>query len=1163
MNGISIGQLSLALGVDYDGKGISEYNRGLKGARNEIKKTIAAQAAAESKKNGWTRDAQGRYRDEKGSYVSLRDQQKTLGDSTDRLGGSYSRLRGIQDRYRNSGLNVRGMIDKQRESLRGLARMARMGALALASLAAVGIAKGIKLNAQFESNRASFSTFLGSMEKADKFTEELRSVSAKSPLRLTEYQEGAKLLMGFGLESKKVIPLLDSVNMAIVATGKGANEMRRVTMALGQMQGKGRASFEELSQLAEVGIPVNKILQKELGLTGEQVANIGEEGIKSEKAIAAISKGFTEKYSAAYKNAENTFHFQSSLFGKNVEQILRLGTQPIFEGLTDDVLPQANAELGKLIKILDSSDSWSVKLTKIEKQFGKIFDKVGGYVQKASKKAAPHIEKAFAYIIPKMAEAIERYTPQLANAIAKVIQAAIPIATAGGGLMVAGLFKGFMAADLAGKAVLFAFFFNKLGGGALLAGVGFKLGTKLGLGILGALTKMAPAIRAVGTFAFGPWGIAIAVIIGLGYLLYKNWDTVMDAMKVALTALKNFFVATWNWIKDAAVKVFEMIGDAAKYGLLGPIPLIIARWGSVIGFFKGALKKIKRFFGDAWGFIKGAAVKAFDLIKSAAKKGLLGPIPLIISNWKKIKDFFTSLPGKIISGFKSFGSAIASAIGGAFKNAVNLAIDSVNWLISKWNGIEFETPSFAGFPSTTIGVPDVDEIPKMAKGGSHNKATLAVIGEDGSERVVPTNSKNRAHGIKQLMLAASDLGVPFFADGGSAGRFKAATKYLGNMQEKHSAYASRAAATGGSVSASEQKTIIRNLESQKRYLASMSIFASSKQRSELKKQMYEVGTEIVSARANLRDMGAEKAEDRADRKADQAQENKEAKADRADRKDDRVQARKEAKADRIEAKAARIEKRLARRDARYDAVADKNSRYASRAGATGGTITPKEQKKIIKGLMRQQNVLERRIAKSKGSERAEARKKRYEVVTQTIAERRALKDMRKQLVDDKKAKREERLSDEIAKATETPNLDRTMSELDMNMALAEMQGTDTASIVAEMEQAQRKRLSILQARLSTAKSPAMISALQDAIAATASDISSIGSQGGAGSGASQSEQIASVNSSMFDLLSGFGGNLSPGNTSNKKHIDFSVNFNGAPSDNHAFIRGMENQLKYL
>src|SRR5205823_99725 len=64
-------------------------------------------------------------------------------------------------------------------------------------------------------------------------------------------------------------------------------------------EGQGKVSMEEIRQLAETGLPVFDILRDKLGLTAEQIQDIGNQGVSSDKAISALLQGFDERFGGA------------------------------------------------------------------------------------------------------------------------------------------------------------------------------------------------------------------------------------------------------------------------------------------------------------------------------------------------------------------------------------------------------------------------------------------------------------------------------------------------------------------------------------------------------------------------------------------------------------------------------------------------------------------------------------------------------------------------------------------------------------------------------------------------------------------------------------------------------------------------------------------------
>lgn len=455
---------------------------------------------------------------------------------------------------------------KSKASMAALARYSKLAAGAGIVAGGAALAYGVKLNASFESTQASFATFLGSVQKAKKFTEELRSVSSKSPLKLTDYAQGAQLLLGFGVSAKKTIPILGAVNKAVVATGKGSEEMMQITRALGQIQAKGKASAEELMQLAEAGAPVNKILQKELKLTGEQVANIGDEGIKSGAVLSAIARGWNKQFGPAYKNAAGTFNFQMASARKSAEQFLRIATEPVFNVLSKTVLPAVNDEFAKLIAVIDNPNlSGAEKWRKV----GAWFDETGKSVGRLANKAIPKIAAAFDKALPVISKVIERVTPIVAEALGKLAVAAIPLAVKAGAGIAKGLVKGFAESDWLGKIALATILFKAFGGFAAMNAAGIGVGTIVAGGLRTGLTAGLAAFNLAQSF---DRGLLTSGAAGFGAAGASLATSILGALARAIPIVAGAFAIgeiLTSAIKGEWTDAFTKLGGAGIGAAIG------------------------------------------------------------------------------------------------------------------------------------------------------------------------------------------------------------------------------------------------------------------------------------------------------------------------------------------------------------------------------------------------------------------------------------------------------------------------------------------------------------------------------------------------------------------------------------------------------------------
>ena len=228
------------------------------------------------------------------------------------------------------------VLDLATAPLRGLWNLATsvQGAILGATGAFAGIYKPMQIAGDFEQTQIAFETMLKSADKANKFMQDASTFANKTPFEFPELINSSKLLLAFGFEADKVLDLMTVIGDTSSGLGAGSEGIDRITRALGQMQAKGRAQAEELLQLQEMGVPANQILQEELGLTGEQVANIGKEGIAASKVIDALLRGMEKRYGGMMENQSKTAKGMISTLQDTLSNsLLRPWGQGLWEGI--------------------------------------------------------------------------------------------------------------------------------------------------------------------------------------------------------------------------------------------------------------------------------------------------------------------------------------------------------------------------------------------------------------------------------------------------------------------------------------------------------------------------------------------------------------------------------------------------------------------------------------------------------------------------------------------------------------------------------------------------------------------------------------------------------------------------------------------------------------
>jgi tape measure domain-containing protein len=163
-----------------------------------------------------------------------------------------------------------------------------------------------RFSQSMEEALVSFELLLGSATRAQQFISVLEDFAATTPFQMDDAKIAAQRLMAMGFAAENVVPILRDLTDAAAILGGGPETIDRITRALGQMKTRGRIATQELIQLSEAGIPVFQILQEELGLTNEQLGEIGKYKISGDIGVAAILKGIEKRYGEASQRISRT-----------------------------------------------------------------------------------------------------------------------------------------------------------------------------------------------------------------------------------------------------------------------------------------------------------------------------------------------------------------------------------------------------------------------------------------------------------------------------------------------------------------------------------------------------------------------------------------------------------------------------------------------------------------------------------------------------------------------------------------------------------------------------------------------------------------------------------------------------------------------------------------
>lgn len=197
------------------------------------------------------------------------------------------------------------------------------------------------------------------------------------------------------------------------------------------------------------------------------------------------------------------------------------------------------------------------------------------------------------------------------------------------------------------------------------------------------------------------------------------FKTAWEAIKAVWNAVTGYFKAIW----DTIAGIFSVVRNVltgnwrdAWNGIKG----IVGTW---VSYFKGVWDSIKNVFGSVKSWFSSTFLAAWSAVKG------------VFSNWG---SFFAGLWNSIKNTFSNIGTNIATAISGAVKAGINGVISRIEGVINTGvNLINGAINLINKIPGVSIGKLGRLSLPRLARGGIVDRPTLAEVGEDGREAIIP------------------------------------------------------------------------------------------------------------------------------------------------------------------------------------------------------------------------------------------------------------------------------------------------------------------------------------------------------------------------------------------------------------------------------------------
>ena len=194
-----------------------------------------------------------------------------------------------QDKASEAFKSVQDKLDGLQGKMKTAEDASKKFALGLAGVgvAAGGFAmKAIKAASEAEQMQISFTTMLGSAEKAQSFIAQMKEFAAKTPFETTDISKAAQTFLSFGMDVESVMPSVQMIGD--VAMGN-KERFAALSLAFAQVQSTGRLMGQDLLQMVNQGFNPLQIISEK---TGKSMAELKDEMAKGAISAEDVAEAF-------------------------------------------------------------------------------------------------------------------------------------------------------------------------------------------------------------------------------------------------------------------------------------------------------------------------------------------------------------------------------------------------------------------------------------------------------------------------------------------------------------------------------------------------------------------------------------------------------------------------------------------------------------------------------------------------------------------------------------------------------------------------------------------------------------------------------------------------------------------------------------------------------
>lgn len=513
-------------------------------------------------------------------------------------------------------------------------------------------------------------TMLGSSEAAGKALDNINEIVKGTAYGLDVAARSTQRFVTGGMKIKLAENTVKAWGDAVAFYGDGSNAtFESVTDAIAQMNTSGKVDMQQMNRIISAGVPVWEILSAATGKSTEQIRKEMQDGKFSAEDFTTTMNAALMDGVDGFASIEGAAKEAGASWGAsfdNMRAAVARGVTSIIQSIDEMLVANGLPDMRTMVALFGSFFEDTLK--KISAAVGPVIQALVNLYNQVKEST---IFNSLVDVLKSARDWIVRFWNSFDGS--GVLDTAWD--------MVKKLWQAFLDIDLRDLISQIGEFLDKWS--PVIAGIlGAIIAFKTITGVIAAVTAVKAALAVVaGTlataiaFITSPIGIvvaAVAALIAIGVLLWKNWDTIKE------------------WANNVWEKTKEIIGGAID-GIVGffntVIDFIKDNWQGLLLFivnpFAGAFKllydnfegfketvdklveNVAEFFSNMWESIKDI----FNTIKDFISK-----------TWNGIKDFFTKIITTIVDWVVGRFNTLRDRISSIF-NAVRDFITRV------WNGI--------------------------------------------------------------------------------------------------------------------------------------------------------------------------------------------------------------------------------------------------------------------------------------------------------------------------------------------------------------------------------------------------------------------------------------------------------------------------------------------